>query len=77
VPYPLMYATGEGEAANKFNCTQRGHQNMLVRTELGATARCLAGAAVGVRVGSNTCQAHLTWALTRQGDQQTWGRRCC
>ena len=30
VKYPKLYAdASDGEAGNKFNCAQRGHQNML------------------------------------------------
>ena len=29
VPYPAMYAEGSSEAAVRFNCVQRSHQNML------------------------------------------------
>ena len=31
VKYPAMVAEGSGEAAMVFNCTQRAHQNTLVR----------------------------------------------
>ncbi|KAI3427201.1 hypothetical protein D9Q98_007137 [Chlorella vulgaris] len=43
VPYPLVYAMGEGEAANKFNCTQRGHQNMLETLPLQLAMQLLLG----------------------------------
>jgi len=29
VSYPAMYAEGQSEGANVFNCIQRSHQNML------------------------------------------------
>eukprot|EP00123_Amoebidium_parasiticum_P019433 comp25398_c0_seq1/m.46991 comp25398_c0_seq1/g.46991 ORF comp25398_c0_seq1/g.46991 comp25398_c0_seq1/m.46991 type:complete len:147 (-) comp25398_c0_seq1:253-693(-) len=29
VKYPKLYADGDSEAATKFNCVQRGHQNVL------------------------------------------------
>ena len=29
VPYPTLYADGDSESANTFNCVQRGHQNSL------------------------------------------------
>lgn len=31
VAYPTLYAPGTDELATRFNCTQRAHQNSIVR----------------------------------------------
>ncbi|KAI3427202.1 hypothetical protein D9Q98_007138 [Chlorella vulgaris] len=61
VPYPLMYATGEGEAANKFNCTQRGHQNMLETLPLQLAMQLL----VGVLYPRGAAIQGAVWATCR------------
>lgn len=55
VNYPQMYAEGTDEVANKFNCTQRAHQNTvenlpsLLALELVlATAHPITAAALGM-----------------------------
>jgi glutathione S-transferase len=43
IAYPAMYAEGNSESANKFNCVQRGHQNSLETLPMLLALECTLG----------------------------------